>query len=112
MFCGTLRENVDPMLLYSDAAVRDALEQAGLQGKALDATVGISGQGWSIGEKQLVCSFIHAFLLSSWDLSPPSGMSCSRDSQEALRAFSRRSYRVSRRKDGSSFSKDSRREIR
>jgi ABC-type multidrug transport system fused ATPase/permease subunit len=54
MFCGTLRENVDPMLLYSDAAVRDALEQAGLKGKALDATVGISGQGWSIGEKQLV----------------------------------------------------------
>ena len=55
MFCGTLRENVDPLLLHSDSAVHDALEQAGLHGKALDAAVGVSGQGWSIGEKQLVC---------------------------------------------------------
>ena len=55
MFCGTLRENVDPLLLHSDSAVHDALEQAGLHGKALDAVVGVSGHGWSIGEKQLVC---------------------------------------------------------
>jgi ATP-binding cassette subfamily C (CFTR/MRP) protein 1 len=54
MFCGTLRENVDPLRVYSDAAVRDALEMAGLKGRALDAEVGISGNGWSIGERQLV----------------------------------------------------------
>jgi hypothetical protein len=101
MFCGTLRENVDPMLMYSDAAVRDALEEAGLRGKALDATVGVSGQGWSIGEKQLVCSFTCVFLLMSRAracrrLSLPSGVSCSRDSQETFRALSRRSYCVPR----------------
>ena len=55
MFCGTLRQNVDPFLLHSDSAVLEALQQAGLYGKALDAAVGVSGQGWSIGEKQLVC---------------------------------------------------------
>jgi hypothetical protein len=58
MFCGTLRENVDPMRLYSDEAVKDALVQAGVGGKSLDAVVGVSGQGWSIGEKQLVSSIV------------------------------------------------------
>jgi ABC-type multidrug transport system fused ATPase/permease subunit len=57
MFCGTLRQNLDPFLLHSDSAVHDALELAGLHGKALDAEVGVSGQGWSIGEKQLVRSY-------------------------------------------------------
>jgi ABC-type multidrug transport system fused ATPase/permease subunit len=55
MFCGTLRENVDPMNSHPDHAVQDAINQAGLKGKALDAKVGVSGEGWSVGEKQLVC---------------------------------------------------------
>jgi ABC-type multidrug transport system fused ATPase/permease subunit len=54
MFSGTLRENVDPLCLYTDHEVRDALQQSGLGSKALDSAVGVSGAGWSLGEKQLV----------------------------------------------------------
>ena len=54
MFSGNLRENVDPLRLYSDDAVKDALLQAGLGSKKLDDEVGVSGAGWSVGEKQLV----------------------------------------------------------
>jgi ATP-binding cassette, subfamily C (CFTR/MRP), member 1 len=54
MFSGTLRENVDPLCLYTDHEVRDALQQSGLGSKALGSAVGVSGAGWSLGEKQLV----------------------------------------------------------
>ena len=54
MFSGILRENVDPLGHFTDEQVKDALLQAGLGSKALDAEVGTSGEGWSLGEKQLV----------------------------------------------------------
>ncbi len=71
MFSGTLRENVDPLRLFSDELIADALQQAGLGSKALDAEVGTSGLGWSLGEKQLVsalalrvraCSVVLSFM--------------------------------------------------
>jgi len=55
MFSGTLRENIDPFGRYSDAAVAKAIEDCGLEGRSLDATVGVSGENFSLGEKQLVC---------------------------------------------------------
>ena len=54
MFSGILRENIDPLGHFTDEQVKDALLQAGLGSKALDAEVGTSGAGWSLGEKQLV----------------------------------------------------------
>jgi hypothetical protein len=54
MFSGTLRENVDPLRLFSDELIVDALQQAGLGCKTLNDEVGTSGLGWSLGEKQLV----------------------------------------------------------
>lgn len=62
MFCGTLRENVDPMRRYSDFSVQEAINQAGLVGKTLDTEVGVGGEGWSIGERQLVCLDVRAIL--------------------------------------------------
>ncbi len=55
MFSGTLRENIDPFVRYSDAAVAKAVEDCGLEGRSLDAVVGVSGENFSLGEKQLVC---------------------------------------------------------
>jgi ABC-type multidrug transport system fused ATPase/permease subunit len=54
MFSGTLRENIDPFCRYSDAAVAKAVGDCGLEGRSLDATVGVSGDNFSLGEKQLV----------------------------------------------------------
>ena len=54
MFSGTLRENIDPFVRYSDAAVAKALRDCGLEGRSLDAVVGVSGENFSLGEKQLV----------------------------------------------------------
>jgi ABC-type multidrug transport system fused ATPase/permease subunit len=62
MFCGTLRENVDPMRRYSDFSVQEAINQAGLVGKTLDTDVGVGGEGWSIGERQLVCLDVRAIV--------------------------------------------------
>jgi ABC-type multidrug transport system fused ATPase/permease subunit len=56
MFSGTLRENIDPFARYSDAEVANAIKECGLEGRALDATVGVSGENFSLGEKQLVCA--------------------------------------------------------
>ena len=56
MFSGTLRENIDPFFRYSDAAVAKAVQECGLEGRSLDAVVGVSGENFSLGEKQLVCS--------------------------------------------------------
>ena len=55
MFSGTLRENIDPFVRYSDAAVAKAVHECGLEGRSLDAVVGVSGENFSLGEKQLVC---------------------------------------------------------
>jgi ABC-type multidrug transport system fused ATPase/permease subunit len=55
MFSGTLRENIDPFVRYSDAAVTKAIQDCGLEGRSLDAVVGVSGENFSLGEKQLVC---------------------------------------------------------
>ena len=54
MFSGILRENIDPLGHFTDEQVKDALLQVGLGSKVLDAEVGTSGAGWSLGEKQLV----------------------------------------------------------
>jgi ABC-type multidrug transport system fused ATPase/permease subunit len=54
MFAGSLRENVDPLGEFADTQLKDALSQVGMGHKALDAVVGTSGAGWSLGEKQLV----------------------------------------------------------
>jgi ABC-type multidrug transport system fused ATPase/permease subunit len=54
MFSGTLRENIDPFVRYSDAAVAKAVHDCGLEGRSLDAVVGVSGENFSLGEKQLV----------------------------------------------------------
>jgi ABC-type oligopeptide transport system ATPase subunit len=54
MFAGTLRENIDPFVRYSDAEVAKVIEDCGLGGRSLDATVGVSGENFSLGEKQLV----------------------------------------------------------
>ncbi len=56
MFAGTLRENIDPFVRYSDAAVAKVIEDCGLGGRSIDATVGVSGENFSLGEKQLVSS--------------------------------------------------------
>jgi ATP-binding cassette subfamily C (CFTR/MRP) protein 10 len=55
MFSGTLRENVDPCAAYSDAEVAAALAECGLEGRSLLSAVGVSGENFSLGEKQLVC---------------------------------------------------------
>ena len=94
MFCGTLRENVDPMRQYSDFAVQEAINQAGLVGKALDTEVGIGGQGWSIGEKQLVRPIVRVLLRYdcmsvSTHVTPYTGLSRARSSQKAFYSFSR-----------------------
>ena len=54
MFSGTLRENIDPFRRFSDAEVAKAVQDCGLEGRSLDATVGVSGDNFSLGEKQLV----------------------------------------------------------
>jgi hypothetical protein len=66
MFSGTLRENVDPLRLYPDCDVMDALTQAGLGSKKLDDDIGVSGAGWSVGEKQLVSTRMPAVYFV-WD---------------------------------------------
>ena len=63
MWSGTLRENVDPLGNYDDSCIKDALAQVGMAHKALDAEVGTSGAGWSVGEKQLVSINLYCLLL-------------------------------------------------
>ncbi len=54
MFAGTLRENIDPFERYSDAEVSCAIAECGLERRSLDSVVGVSGENFSLGEKQLV----------------------------------------------------------
>jgi ABC-type transport system involved in cytochrome bd biosynthesis fused ATPase/permease subunit len=99
MFCGTLRENVDPMRQYSDFAVQEAIKQAGLVGKALDTEVGVGGEGWSIGEKQLVRLISRAILTCDCIsvckvVTPSAGLSSACSSQKTRCSFSRRSHGI------------------
>jgi ABC-type multidrug transport system fused ATPase/permease subunit len=55
MFSGTLRENIDPFVRYSDAEIVQAIKDCGLTGRSLDCVVEVSGENFSLGEKQLVC---------------------------------------------------------
>ena len=54
MFSGTLRENIDPFVRYSDAAVAKAVHDCGLQGRSLDAVVEVSSET-SASEKSSWC---------------------------------------------------------
>ena len=54
MFAGTLRENIDPFERYSDSEVSVAIAECGLGHRSMDSTVGVSGENFSLGEKQLV----------------------------------------------------------
>jgi hypothetical protein len=111
MFCGTLRENVDPMNLFTDHAVQDAVNQAGLKGKTLDTKVGVSGEGWSVGEKQLVCVLLQRRHAVAGHLTSGPGVSSPRAPQKAIHSLPGRSHCIPRRKDRSAFSEGSRRKI-
>jgi ABC-type multidrug transport system fused ATPase/permease subunit len=55
MFEGTLRLNLDPFHEYTDQQVRSAIHQVGLsESRDMHSTVLVSGEDWSLGEKQLV----------------------------------------------------------
>jgi ABC-type transport system involved in cytochrome bd biosynthesis fused ATPase/permease subunit len=54
MFAGTLRENIDPFERYSDSEVSVAIAECGLEHRSMDSIVGVSGENFSLGEKQLV----------------------------------------------------------
>ena len=57
MFQGTLRLNLDPFREYTDQQVRTAINQVGLnETRDMHSTVEMSGDDWSVGEKQLVSS--------------------------------------------------------
>jgi ABC-type multidrug transport system fused ATPase/permease subunit len=57
MFQGTLRFNLDPFHEYTDQQVRTAINQVGLsETRDMHSTVEVSGDDWSLGEKQLVSS--------------------------------------------------------
>jgi len=70
LFEGTLRENIDPAGVYSDADIWIALEQAHLKdyveslADKLDASVREGGSSLSAGQKQLLC-FARALLRKS-----------------------------------------------
>ncbi|CAM9242883.1 unnamed protein product, partial [Laminaria digitata] len=61
MFCGTIRDNLDPFGLADDVTIWAALEAArlstyvsGLEGK-LEAEVSEGGENLSLGQRQLIC---------------------------------------------------------
>ena len=57
VFQGTLRLNLDPFREYTDQQVRTAINQVGLnETRDMHSTVEMSGDDWSVGEKQLVSS--------------------------------------------------------
>jgi ATP-binding cassette subfamily C (CFTR/MRP) protein 2 len=56
MFEGNLRLNLDPFEEYTDEQVREVIHQVGLsEFRDMHSTVRVSGEDWSLGEKQLVC---------------------------------------------------------
>jgi hypothetical protein len=57
MFQGNLRLNLDPSREYTDQQVRTVINQVGLnETRDMHFTVEVSGDDWSLGEKQLVSS--------------------------------------------------------
>ncbi|CAM9638266.1 unnamed protein product, partial [Laminaria digitata] len=61
MFCGTIRDNLDPFGLADDVTLWAALDAArlstyvsGLEGK-LEAEVSEGGESLSLGQRQLIC---------------------------------------------------------
>ncbi|BBN11596.1 protein MpABCC13 [Marchantia polymorpha subsp. ruderalis] len=61
MFDGTIRSNMDPLGIYDDVEIWEALEKCqlassvrGLPAK-LDASVAADGANWSLGQRQLFC---------------------------------------------------------
>eukprot|EP00667_Euglena_gracilis_P010019 EG_transcript_10193 len=57
LFAGTVRQNLDPVGLYPDARVWEALEVAQLKGvvRTLGDEVGEGGDNFSVGQRQLFC---------------------------------------------------------
>lgn len=60
LFSGTVRENLDPMLSYSDSDLYSVLERCHLKVPVdrlggLDVNVGERGKHFSVGQRQLVC---------------------------------------------------------
>ncbi len=56
MFEGSLRLNLDPFCEYTDQQIRAAIYQVGLsETRDMHSTASVSGEDWSLGEKQLVC---------------------------------------------------------
>ncbi|XP_074272990.1 ABC transporter C family member 8-like isoform X1 [Silene latifolia] len=61
LFQGTIRSNLDPLGLYSDADIWEALEKCQLKltisnlPNQLDSSVGDEGANWSMGQRQLFC---------------------------------------------------------
>ena len=61
LFGGSVRENLDPFEEHAEDALWSALEQAQMSEKiralpeALDAPCGLGGEGFSVGERQLLC---------------------------------------------------------
>ncbi|KAK9689767.1 hypothetical protein RND81_09G079500 [Saponaria officinalis] len=61
LFQGTIRSNLDPLGLYSDADIWEALDKCQLKltisnlPNQLDSSVGDEGANWSMGQRQLFC---------------------------------------------------------
>ena len=60
LFSGTVRHNLDPFSIYTDADVWDALDRAQLKTKisqigGLDGAIQEGGSNLSVGERQLLC---------------------------------------------------------
>jgi ABC-type multidrug transport system fused ATPase/permease subunit len=64
MFEGTLRLNLDPFHEYSDQQVRAVIHQVGLsETRDMHSTVLVSGEDWSLGERQLVSRLFSTAML-------------------------------------------------
>ncbi|XP_015521892.2 ATP-binding cassette sub-family C member 5 isoform X1 [Neodiprion lecontei] len=61
LFSGTIRSNLDPFKVHTDAEIWTALEKTKLKNRVqsisghLDASVGFGGDNLSVGERQLLC---------------------------------------------------------
>jgi ATP-binding cassette, subfamily C (CFTR/MRP), member 1 len=86
MFEGSLRLNLDPFHEYSDQQVRAVIHQVGLsETRDMHSTVLVSGEDWSLGERQLVSDLVilqrRAFVRVRVFLFILSGLSCPRAAQ-------------------------------
>lgn len=61
MFQGTVRSNLDPLELYTDEQIWEALSKCQLRDEVntkegkLDSAINENGENWSMGQRQLVC---------------------------------------------------------